>query len=98
MCAEVPTSKENPPVADGQRYTQGGSATPTSPDLRGHDPNWLLMVEAWLNALGVKTIDQWDVLAFLHRHGTVLLGVEHIARLMRHDTGTIVTALDSLSS
>jgi hypothetical protein len=57
-----------------------------------------LEVESWLDILGIDLFCQWDVLVFLHRHPTSLISAEHIARLLGHPTGEVVTALDSLES
>src|SRR5215472_16125997 len=55
-------------------------------------------VEGWLKTLGVESLPQWDVLVFLCRHLTSLVGAEHIARLLGYETGAVVAALDSLES
>jgi hypothetical protein len=55
-------------------------------------------VEAWLQAVGVQTLCEWDVLVFLYRHHVSLLGGEHIARLAGYDTGAVVAALDRLEA
>ena len=57
-----------------------------------------VMVREWLKALAIVEIRQWDVLVFLHRHRTVLLSAEQIARLMCYGPASIVTALDNLES
>jgi len=55
-------------------------------------------VEGWLKALGVESLSQWDVLAFLCRHLTSLVSAEHIARLLGYETAAVVAVLDSLES
>lgn len=55
--------------------------------LRGH-----------LEALRISSVAQWDVLAFVHSHGTNLASAEHLARLLGYDKATIGAALDSLAS
>src|SRR5262249_41903876 len=41
---------------------------------------------------------QWDVLVFLYRHQTTLVGAEHLARLLGYATEPAVAALDVLES
>jgi hypothetical protein len=55
-------------------------------------------VEAWLTTLGVETVCQWDVLVFLYRHPTSLVGADHVARLLGYSTECVVAALDVLAS
>jgi hypothetical protein len=55
-------------------------------------------VERWLKTLGVQSLCQWDVLVFLHRHPTSLLGAEYIARLLGYADDPVVAALDGLES
>jgi hypothetical protein len=57
-----------------------------------------LQVEDWLKTLGVESLCQWDVLVFLYRHQSSLVGAEHIARFVGHATAEVVAALDSLES
>ena len=54
-------------------------------------------VEGWLTALGVETVCQWDVLVFLYRHPTSLVGADHVARLLGYDSDRVVAALDVLA-
>jgi hypothetical protein len=55
-------------------------------------------VEGWLKTLGADSLCQWDVLFFLYRHQTSLLGAEYIARLLGYADGPVVAALDGLES
>ena len=57
-----------------------------------------LQVEGWLKILGIVSLRQWDVLVFLYRHQSILVGAEHIARLLGDGTAEVVAALDSLES
>jgi hypothetical protein len=57
-----------------------------------------LQVEGWLKTLGIESLCQWDVLVFLYRHQSILVGAEHIARLLGDGTAEVVAALDSLES
>jgi len=46
--------------------------------------------------LGVTSLCQWDVLIFLYRHQSSLLGADFIARLLGYANGPVVDALDTL--
>jgi DNA-binding MarR family transcriptional regulator len=50
----------------------------------------------WLSTLGVTSLCQWDVLVFLYRHQTTLLGAADLARLLGYPSNSIVVALDVL--
>jgi DNA-binding MarR family transcriptional regulator len=63
-----------------------------------HEPPTDTEVEGWLKTLGVESLCQWDVLAFLYRHPTSLVGAEHIARLVGYPAEPVVAALDVLES
>jgi DNA-binding MarR family transcriptional regulator len=56
------------------------------------------MIREWLKILQVQTICQWDVLVFLYRHRTAMLGPDHIARLLSYGTNLVVDALSHLES
>ena len=53
-------------------------------------------IDEWLNTLGITTLCQWDVLVFLYRHPTSLLGADMIARLVGYPSDVVVAALDAL--
>jgi hypothetical protein len=55
-------------------------------------------VAGWLSTLGVTSLCQWDVLVFLYRHQTTLLGAADLARLLGYPSNSIVVALDSLEA
>ena len=55
-------------------------------------------VQGWLKTLGVQSLCQWDVLVFLYRHQTTLVGAEYLARLLGYPTEPVVAALDVLES
>src|SRR5262245_16022717 len=55
-------------------------------------------VAGWLHTLGVASLCQWDVLVFLYRHQTTLLGAANLARLIGYPSDSIVVALDSLEA
>jgi hypothetical protein len=47
-----------------------------------------------LHTLGVVSLCQWDVLVFLYRHQSTLLGAADLARLLGYPSDSIVVALD----
>jgi hypothetical protein len=51
-----------------------------------------------LEALHIRHLAEWDVLAFIYRHGTNLAGADHIARLLGYGKAVVGAALDSLTS
>ena len=55
-------------------------------------------VAGWLSTLGVTSLCQWDVLVFLYRHQTTLLGAADLARLLGYPSDSIVVALDVLET
>ena len=57
-----------------------------------------LQVEGWLKTLGIESLCQWDVLVFLDRHPSILVGTDDIVRFLGYATAEVVTALDSLDS
>jgi hypothetical protein len=57
-----------------------------------------LQVEGWLKTSGIESLCQWDVLVFMDRHQSTLVGADHIARLLGDATAHVAAALDSLES
>jgi MarR family len=55
-------------------------------------------IVGWLSTLGVTSLCQWDVLVFLYRHQTTLLGAADLARLLGYPSDSIVVALDGLEA
>ena len=55
-------------------------------------------VEGWLKTVGVESLCQWDVLVFLYRHQTSLVGADYLAHLLGYATEPVLTALDVLES
>jgi hypothetical protein len=53
-------------------------------------------IEGWLKTLGIESLCQWDVLVFLYRHQSSLVGADFIARLLGYASGPVVAALDVL--
>ena len=55
-------------------------------------------VREHLKVLGVSTLNEWDVLTFLHRHGTSLTSAAEIAVLLGGNKAGVSAALDRLAS
>jgi hypothetical protein len=55
-------------------------------------------IDGWIHTLGITLRCQWDVLVFLYRHQTSLVGAEFIARLLGYASDPVVAALDVLES
>lgn len=51
-----------------------------------------------LQKLGILLLAEWDVLAFLYRHGSSLASAEQIARLVGYESRVTGDALDRLES
>ena len=51
-----------------------------------------------LKFLGISTLSEWDVLTFLHRHGTILTSAAEIALLLGGNKAGVSTALDKLAT
>jgi DNA-binding MarR family transcriptional regulator len=56
------------------------------------------MLDRQLQSLGISTLSEWDVLAFMFRHGTSLATAEHIARLLGYNKSVVGDALDRVAS
>jgi predicted transcriptional regulator len=57
-----------------------------------------VLVDGWLDVLQISTVTEWDVLVFLHRHGTILVKAESVAQLIGYDKDSVGKALDNLVS
>ena len=55
-------------------------------------------IDEHLKILGVSFLSEWDVLAFLDRHGTNLVSAEQIAQLLGYNKTTVGAALDAVTS
>ena len=58
----------------------------------------LVSLRSHLKILHISSLVQWDVMVFMHTHGTSLASTEHVARLIGYDQATVGGALDSLRS
>ena len=57
-----------------------------------------VQVEGLLKTLGITSLCQWDMLVFLHRHPSLLIGAENIPFFLGYAMAEAVAALDSLDS
>lgn len=55
-------------------------------------------VQHWLQAVGIESRCELEVLTFFHRHRISLLPPEYLARLLGYPIESIVAALDSLAT
>jgi len=53
-----------------------------------------LPIREYLKILGVSTLNEWDILMFLHRHGTSLTSAAEIALLLGGNKAGVSVALD----
>ena len=53
--------------------------------------------ERHLETLDISAIAEWDVLAFLHRHGTTIASAVHIVRLIGYSQSVVESTLDKLT-
>ena len=53
-------------------------------------------IDGWLHTLGITSLCQGDVLIFLYRHQTSLVGADLIARFLGYANGPVGAALDVL--
>ena len=56
------------------------------------------LVSEHLEILHIRSLPEWDVLAFIYRHGASLASAEHIARLLGYPRAEAGAALDSLTT
>src|ERR1700684_1959412 len=53
--------------------------------------------ERHLEILDISAIAEWDVLAFLYRHGTTIASAAHMVRLIGYSQSVVASALDNLT-
>jgi predicted transcriptional regulator len=56
-----------------------------------------LPIRKYLEILGVSTLNEWDILTFLHRHGTNLTNAAEIALLLGGNKAGVNVILDRLA-
>jgi DNA-binding MarR family transcriptional regulator len=55
-------------------------------------------VQSCLDSMGISLLSEWDVLAFVYRHGASLTNCDQIARLIGYESTIVRAALDRLES
>ena len=55
-------------------------------------------VQTCLDSMGISLLSQWDVLAFVYRHGASLASSDQIAHLIGYESTVVRAALDRLES
>ena len=55
-----------------------------------------LSVQGLLESVGISLLSEWDVLAFVYRHGVSLTSIGQIASLVGYENGVVASALDRL--
>src|ERR1700674_5952660 len=55
-------------------------------------------VQSCLDSMGISLLSEWDVLAFVYRHGASLASSDHIARLIGYESPVVRAALERLES
>jgi DNA-binding MarR family transcriptional regulator len=55
-------------------------------------------VQTSLDSMGISLLSEWDVLAFVYRHGASLASSDQIARLIGYESTVVRAALDRLES
>jgi len=63
-------------------------------DRRGK--NLELSVQSCLEGVGISLLSEWDVLAFVYRHGATITSADQIARLIGYESAVVSGALDRL--
>jgi predicted transcriptional regulator len=58
----------------------------------------LAIAGSHLDTLRIRSLAEWDVLAFIYHHGTSLASAVQISRLLGYCRATVGAALDSLTS
>jgi DNA-binding MarR family transcriptional regulator len=53
-------------------------------------------VQSCLDTMGISLLSEWDVLAFVYRHGASLISADQIARLIGYESTVVGSALDRL--
>src|SRR4029077_12913454 len=55
-------------------------------------------VQTCLDSMGISLLSEWDVLAFVYRHGASLASGDQIARLIGYESTVVRAALERLES
>ena len=62
------------------------------------EPNSEVLVRSYLESMGISLLSEWDMLAFIYRHGSSLGSIDQIARLIGYEAEVVGEALDRLET
>src|ERR1700724_2337029 len=57
-----------------------------------------LPVQRCLDSMGISLLSDWDVLAFVYRHGAILASADQMARFIGYESTVVTAALGRLES
>jgi DNA-binding MarR family transcriptional regulator len=77
-------------VALGRRGQPGANS------ITERENNLELAVQSCLDSMGISLLSEWDLLAFVYRHGPSLTTTDQIARLIGYESIVVGAALDRL--
>jgi DNA-binding MarR family transcriptional regulator len=55
-----------------------------------------LPVQSCLDSMGISLLSDWDVLAFVYRHGAILASADQMARFIGYESTVVTAALGRL--
>jgi DNA-binding MarR family transcriptional regulator len=76
----------------------GYRAKPGNKFITIRDESRELLVLSYLKTLGISRLSDWDVLAFIYRHGVSLASADQLARLTGYENTVFSAALDRLEA
>jgi DNA-binding MarR family transcriptional regulator len=76
----------------------GCRAKPGNKVITMRDESGELSVLSCLKTVGISCLSDWDVLAFIYRHGVSLASADQIARLTGYENTVVSGALDRLEA
>jgi DNA-binding MarR family transcriptional regulator len=74
----------------------GRQGQPGADLITERENNRELAVQSCLESMGISLLSEWDILAFVYRHGPSLTSTDQIARLIGYDSAVVGAALDRL--
>jgi DNA-binding MarR family transcriptional regulator len=82
----------------GVKTIVGYRAKPGNKFITIRDESGELSVLSCLKTVGISRLSDWDVLAFIYRHGVSLASADQIARLTGYENTVVSGALDRLEA
>jgi DNA-binding MarR family transcriptional regulator len=77
---------------------KGSDAPSVDKLIINSETNSEVLSKSFLEHLGVALLSEWDLLAFVYRHGPTLTSTAQIARLIGYESTVVGAALDRLES